>query len=317
METNGPDVPSPEDENGELNQDPKYPGDRDASGMRRCLVGWSSPQIEKLGRLHWRAHTSLAVFGVRIGIRANLPELLDPLMQHVLVGWRPIHSDEVDRIYSVIGGSGAGLPKRKPRLNLLFGDAQQLVSTTQSDDLQDAFESDIGSYVGRTARTRVFVHAGVVGWNEFAIVIPGRSHSGKTTLVQALLKEGATYYSDEFAIFDQRGRVHPYPRRLSVRTNAASDRIAAEQLGAQMGNTPLQVGLVILTRYRRGAHWQPNSLSVGRGVLGLLQNTLAARKYPELAFQALGKAVQSAHVFGGERGEAEETARYILQHIGC
>ena len=60
-------------------------------------------------------------------------------------------------------------------------------------------------------RERVFVHAGVVGWKGHAIVIPGRSRSGKTTLVAELVKAGAEYYSDEFAVLDAEGRVHPFP----------------------------------------------------------------------------------------------------------
>jgi hypothetical protein len=34
------------------------------------------------------------------------------------------------------------------------------------------------------------------------------SYSGKTTLVSELIRAGATYYSDEYAVIDERGRVH-------------------------------------------------------------------------------------------------------------
>jgi hypothetical protein len=30
--------------------------------------------------------------------------------------------------------------------------------------------------------------------------------------VAELVRAGATYYSDEFAVLDSRGRVHPFPR---------------------------------------------------------------------------------------------------------
>ena len=57
------------------------------------------------------------------------------------------------------------------------------------------------------------MHAGAVAWRDRGIVIPGRSHSGKTTLVRALV-EAARYYSDEFAVLDPQGRLHPYPLPL-------------------------------------------------------------------------------------------------------
>src|ERR671929_229610 len=87
-------------------------------------------------------------------------------------------------------------------------------------------------------------HAGVVGWQGRAILIPGRSFSGKSTLVAALVRAGATYYSDEFAVLDERGRVHPFPKKLSMRLEgSARPRFApVEELGGRRGTTPLRVG---------------------------------------------------------------------------
>jgi len=77
----------------------------------------------------------------------------------------------------------------------------------------------MSTHIAETAHDRFFVHAGVVGWNGRAIVIPGQSKIGKTTLVEEFLRIGATYYSDEFAVFDRRGYVHPFARPLRVRTD--------------------------------------------------------------------------------------------------
>ena len=72
------------------------------------------------------------------------------------------------------------------------------------------------------------VHAGVVTWHERAVLLPGRTRSGKTTLVTELVKRGATYFSDELALLDRSGLVHPYPRSLCVRVprSATDERIA-------------------------------------------------------------------------------------------
>jgi len=271
--------------------------------------------MEKLDRLIWSGGISLSIFGVRIGIRVSAPELLDALKSCLPLGWKSAGSTAVERVYSVIG-TGVGSPQEfARRFNFLFANAQQLARTPNWEDLCETLESDLDFYVAQTTRSWLFVHAGVVGWKGRAVVIPGRSYSGKTTLVRALLEAGATYYSDEFAVLDQEGRVHPFPRALSVRSNATASRIAAAQLGAQTGRASLPVGLLILTRYKPGVHWWPKVLSVGEGMLGMLQNTLAARRYPELAFTTLASAISEAQVLAGTRGEALETAQLIAQHL--
>ena len=72
-------------------------------------------------------------------------------------------------------------------------------------------ESQIQGHIALDATEFVFIHAGVVADGGRAIVIPGLSFSGKTTLVRALVEAGAVYYSDEFAALDENGRVLPTP----------------------------------------------------------------------------------------------------------
>jgi hypothetical protein len=123
--------------------------------------------------------------------------------------------------------------------------------------------SDIDHQVATHAREGLFVHAGVVGWRDHAILVPGRSMTGKSTLVAALVRLGARYYSDEYAVLDLRGRVHPYPRRLSIREEGRlwRRRCCAVELGSRSGIKPLPVGLIAITSYKAGARWRPRSLS--------------------------------------------------------
>jgi len=178
----------------------------------------------------------------------------------------------------------------------------------------DAFESHLQLTVAEHARRRVFVHAGVVGWKDRAILIPGLSHSGKTTLVERLIRAGATYYSDEYAVLDERGRVHPYPRPLGMRSAESTNpkRVVPEEIGAEVGLKPLRVGLVISTRYKDEARWRPRRLTRGKGVLELMANTVAARSQPELALTVLPKTLESARILKGVRGEAGEVVDSIL-----
>src|SRR5581483_1001800 len=60
-----------------------------------------------------------------------------------------------------------------------------------------ALESQAHQQLATLTEKAVFVHAGVVAWRGRALVIPGPSNSGKSTLVAALVAAGAAYYSDE------------------------------------------------------------------------------------------------------------------------
>jgi hypothetical protein len=173
--------------------------------------------------------------------------------------------------------------------------------------------------VAELAPRRVFVHAGVVGWRGRAIVLPGKSMAGKSELVAALLRAGATYYSDEYAVLDGQGRVHPYPRPIALRADRErSDRRGPDARAERSPRRlrPLPVGLVALCRYRAGSRWRPRRLSRGAAALAILANTVSARRAPARALRAIGAVVLSATVIEGLRGEAPETAAALLRRAG-
>jgi hypothetical protein len=147
-------------------------------------------------------------------------------------------------------------------------------------------------------------------------VLPGKSGAGKTTLVAELIRAGATYYSDEYAVLDDRGRVHPYARPLAVRVDGRRQRRRTpESFGARRGTRPLPVGLVVVSRYRSGARERLRRLSAGAGALLLMANTVSARREPAGALTALQAVVMRAPVLSCVRGEARETARALLRRL--
>lgn len=62
----------------------------------------------------------------------------------------------------------------------------------------------------------LMVHASVVGDDHGAIVIPGPSGTGKSTMAAALVDRGLRYLSDEIAPIVTGGMVVPYPKPLMV-----------------------------------------------------------------------------------------------------
>src|SRR6267143_94986 len=172
--------------------------------------------MQKVDRLGWAAGFSIKSYGVRIGIRSNDPSCLKRIRKHLPHGWELSSSPVVDRLYSLLIGGGTRPGSNVRRFNLLYGDHIRLARSLDVEQIFERFESDLRLLVAELARRRVFVHAGVVGWKGRAIVVPGRSFSGKTSLVAELVRAGETYYSDEYAVFDSRGRVHPFPKPLEI-----------------------------------------------------------------------------------------------------
>lgn len=275
-----------------------------------------SGPLERLNHVAWAGEASITAFGLRVGVRVSAPEFLDRLLAHIPTPWKCELPQGVDRLYSLIS-RGASLGPGVRHSLLLYANNQRLARTEDPGRLVETFESDLNSYIAQTAQQWIFVHAGVVGWKGQAIIIPGRSYSGKTVLVKEFLRAGAKYYSDEFAVFDGHGWVHPFPRLLSVRAEDCQTRtrIRAEDLGSETATGPLPVGLLLLTRYEANAHWRPRVLSGGRGVLALLANALTARSQPALALAIFERATVRARVLKSVRGDAKETAESVLRYL--
>jgi hypothetical protein len=270
--------------------------------------------MEKIDRLGWAAGFAFTAYGVSVGVRVSDPSVLERVRALLPPGWKPAGKPTVRRLYSLIVGGPTSRPGVR-RFNLLYSDGARLLRTHDLEETLGQLELDLELYIADRAPRRTFVHAGVVGWNGQAIVIPGRSFSGKSSLVKALVQAGASYYSDEFAVLDERGRVHPYPLPLAIRPDRDGGppmKYGAEELGGVAGVRPLPVGLVLITRYVSGTRFRPRPLSAGRAVLELLAHTLPARRRPERILDVLSRVVSQALVLRGTRGEAEETARHIL-----
>jgi hypothetical protein len=268
--------------------------------------------MAKLDRLVWADGMSFTAYGVRVGVRVNNKTVLKALVERLPPGFQPVKARTTNHLYS-LSGFANGSSRRITRFNLGYWNLVRFARTRSFDDLLDQFESHLQLTVAEYAPRRVFVHAGVVAWNGRAILIPGSSFSGKSTLVAELLRAGATYYSDEYAVIDANGRVHPYARDLRMRSSDATQvrRMRAADFGAPTGSKPLPLALVISTRFRDGARWRPRELTRGKAVLELLANTVSARSQPEMALSFLTKAVDSATLFKGARSEASEIVEWL------
>ena len=270
--------------------------------------------MKKIDRLGWTAGLAFTSYGVRVGVRVNDAAVLESLVECLPPGWKPSTVTAVEKLYSLLVGGETKRPGVR-RFSLAYADAKRIGRSVDLAVVFDAFESDLHLHVAEMAPRRVFVHSGVVGWRGQAILIPGRSFSGKTSMVAELVKAGATYYSDEYAVLDSNGLVHPFSRPLAIRegNGPRQTKCRVEELGGHAGHKALPVGLVVVSKYKEGGKWRPRRLSAGQGALALLDNTVSIRRQPGFAFEVVQPLASQAEFLKSDRGEAGEVVKYILE----
>lgn len=192
-------------------------------------------------------------------------------------------------------------------------DGEALLDAADPMLVAEGLLSDLELWVAEHAVDRVFLHAGCVALDGRAIVIPGRTMSGKTSLTAALVRAGAAYCSDEYAVLDARGLVHPYARPLSVRPydGAPPRRVPVADLGGETATEPLPIGLVAHLRYEPG-FCEQRDVTAGEATLLLVDNCVSVRRQPAEALDAITAAVRSARAVAGTRGDADEAAASLL-----
>ena len=270
------------------------------------------PCRDRLDRQGWPVGLVFESHGARLGIRVTEASVLPRLAALLPPGSTPADSPLVDALYSLQVAAPGTRPQVR-RYHLLYRGSRQIARTTDLSEALAALEADLHGSVAAWARERLFVHAGVVAWRGQALVIPGRSFSGKSSLVRALASAGAAYLSDEYAVFDRHGYVHPYARRLVLR-DAQGRPLApctAEFIGGSAASGPLPVGVILSTWYEAGARWQPRPHSPARALLTLLDNTVQVREQPQMALGSLQKAALEARAFAGKRGEAAQVLAWL------
>lgn len=266
------------------------------------------------GAMRRRRHTvTLRAFGVNIKINASDERLLAAIKTRALPpSWEPIDSVDVDVSFALDGVLGD--------LCDLSRDGEPIAQGADLEISLSILDSSLRSELAVRAVGRVFVHAGVVRFGERAMLLPGESFSGKSTLVAALVTNGATYMSDEFAVLSADGMVHPYPRDLSLRIEGLEPGRTTETEPSRLGkvepNRPAEVGFIVSMRYRPNGSWRPQSRSSGEGALALLAHAAAARERPAEVLTAVRAAATGTIVLEGERGDATDAAMALIAIAG-
>lgn len=252
-------------------------------------------------------------YGVTVRIECGNADLLEKaksIAKRSFLGRLTIVSDASEAVdYSF------GLNYSKDQKYQLYENGRFRSEADTEFILLNFFTSYLRVTVAERAEPWVFVHAGVVGVKGRAIIIPGNSYTGKTTLVAELVKRGADYYSDEYAILDESGLVHPFPRDLSVRIDGDRStvvQVSPSDLGCRIATGAAPVGLVLITEFESTATWIPEQLTLGNGIKELVPHTVSVRFNTEFSLKVLNKTLNRAIILKGPRNDAVDFAEIAL-----
>ena len=195
------------------------------------------------------------------------------------------------------------------------------IAGVTSGDFKEDFGFDrflngaIRSHIAAMSKNWVFLHAGVVEWRGKAIILPGHSYKGKTTLVSELIGLGAGYMSDEYAVMDMEGLVHPFERDLGVRFDPSEGPtpVNPADFGGVRATDPIEAGLVVFTGFVEKAEWHPQVMTLGNGILESVPEVIPFRFNTKFVLKVLNTTFNRAIIVKSDRGEARDTAPRILE----
>ncbi|HKX84897.1 MAG TPA: hypothetical protein VJL58_11795 [Pyrinomonadaceae bacterium] len=271
-----------------------------------------SPLVIRFKHNSFSHHFSFEAYGVKIGISANSAEGLTEikkLITSALPKYRSLdENDEVDHRF-IYSWNPSGRDS-------YYKNGERITGWRRRDVALEWLMSDIRLTAGENAVGRIFVHAGVVAWKGKAIVMPAHSMRGKSSLTAALIERGAVYYSDEYAIFDAQGYVHPFTKDLSIRGDLKSRRqidYPAEAFGAVAATERAPVGMILLTEYGPRARWKPRILTAATGLLEMIRYTLPIRRDPKFTLTVLQHIAKNNLIIKTKRPDAKDAVDRIIE----
>ncbi len=251
------------------------------------------------------AELEIRAYGACIGVHLDdeLVDELRPRLEPATTNAAASDTATPDEVVRIEGGDAGGSVTSESGGNFDCADREELLRVAASQ---------VHLCVAVHAKDVVFVHAGAVAWRGRGIVLPGRSMAGKTTLTRALVTAGAQYCSDEYAVLDAEGMLHPYPKPMSVRVPGGPSRVVPPDQVGDVASGPVPVGLVLATRHHDGAEWDPTTLDRSTGALALVDNAVVASVHPVLTLDVAAATVARARCLQGDRPDADRTAAQIL-----
>jgi len=248
-------------------------------------------------------------FDCGLWVGSDNEEVRDLLDRFVLPGMRrsDVPADATDVRMAVLSSPGG--------FNIVVNGSRVVEAATAADAVLAAVKA-LDDLLVRKLRALRAVHAGAVVLEGKALVIPGSSHAGKSSLVAELLRRGATHLSDEYALVDGEGRVHAYPRPLLLRDGNPRQRmVLPEEMNASFAIKPVSVGWIVAVDYDPAAKWDLHPISQGEAVMVLLRNTPHEMGQSPEMIASFTRCAARAKCFAGTRGDVVDAAQRMLELV--
>jgi hypothetical protein len=178
-----------------------------------------------------------------------------------------------------------------------------------------------------------YVHAGVVAVGGQAIVLPGLSRAGKSTLVLGLIEQGAQLLSDELLAFDPVSRLaRVFPRAIKIRDacvgyfptlsahfhGAGEGRfLAFEGLPFALISAPAPVAAIVVPTWTGSGREELEPISAGRALLDLAGSSLNFGTHRVRSLDCLAAMVDEARAWRLRWSDPHAAAREIMRAFGA
>jgi hypothetical protein len=257
---------------------------------------------------------SIKGWGVSARLEANDDEVLRGVLRTLPAGFestaiRTGRGSSFDALLEV-RAAGRQLQLKEAGLLRFQGTSRRALGRRLADALE--------TLASTSSRTFAFLHAGGVEVDGRVILLPGRSHAGKSTLVTAFLKRGARYLSDDMVPVDSSLRAWPFPRPLGIRSapGRSPTRTPIRSIGGVAARVPLPIALVWCGRYKPGVRRPSFKRHAGLAAFAqLLAQSPGAQIRPEIIMPILVGLARGTSVFSGVRGEAEPMVDALLKRL--
>jgi hypothetical protein len=207
-------------------------------------------------------------------------------------------------------------------------------SVTQAGAVDQVLYEVNQEAIRRTSEYLV-VHAAAASWRGRGLLFPAPMDSGKTTLVAGLIRTGLRYLTDEAALIDQNGWLHPYPKTLSLRppsVEAIPDvkrslppefawrsrlkyHVTPRDLGSRAIGPPCPVRFMIVPSYVPGSSTMLDALSRPAALMDLATNCFNLSRFGAEGLALLGRVAKNAQCYTLRMGDLDSAVTMVLDLV--
>ena len=178
-----------------------------------------------------------------------------------------------------------------------------------------------------------YVHAGVVTSGGAALVMPGLSRAGKSTLVLALIEQGAQLLSDELLAFDPASALAcAFPRAIKIRDACAGyfpslsphfsgsgegRFLSFDGLPGDVISSPAPVASIVVPTWTGSGREDLEPISAGRALLDLAASSLNFGTHRVRSLDCLAAMVDEARAWRLGWSDPHAAASKILTALGA